>query len=668
MAKSHYTLKKKLTEQSLREIEFDRDYRRMKRHGEWKRNEQLMKAYNIADDETKSKIPLFQAISFEETLLSKIDNSLVFKMSPGGLEDKKKAEKFNALRERDAKVDQWDPKDRSGKRHGIRYGRAIYLYTANSTDGYQPNLSQIRPRHFHIDPDAGGLDVEKALHLGWWGVKKTLWELRQGIKDGIYDKKATEELIASGSNYSDNSQDDMEERTAGNNAEDVSKNKKMTNENVWLFFQHFTHDYETGDRYILLLTPKGQTIRCEKWKDVDKSGLYPIWTWATSPDDAEFWSIAPLDRVRRIFKGMEKAINQMMDNSDRVNKPKLAVNVDFIRNLAQAKYGTGGFLEITGNVDADKAVKAILTPPIDTPLRVFDKLQMIVDRESGVTAQAAGVADEDGVLGIYDGNNANLGDRLGLLNKEYSTGYYRFAILWKNGVRNNLTSKVAIRMLGINGIGIEEITWADIKPTQYDYDILVESTAAENQVSDAKTKQKIEVLTSAKGDELFNQKAVREKQLEMTGFSEDDKRSLLDTKNGSEGVLVQVYEDFEKLITGREVHPPRWATIEYAQTMNDLWGEKDDLITKMFGKNKVKGQAIHEAIRIFIDEAQQIGQKNEALKLLQEQATQGAMDTTIPGEDPNAGGKGSNIDMANMMGADTETGLPAEPAFEEPVQ
>ena len=72
--KTHYTMKQKLVEQSLAEIAFDTDYRRQKRQAEWKRNEQLMKAYSIADDETKSKVPLFQAISFEETLLSKIDN------------------------------------------------------------------------------------------------------------------------------------------------------------------------------------------------------------------------------------------------------------------------------------------------------------------------------------------------------------------------------------------------------------------------------------------------------------------------------------------------------------------------------------------------------------------------------------------------------------------
>jgi hypothetical protein len=224
------------------------------------------------------------------------------------------------------------------------------VYTAKGIDGYQPNLQQIRPRHFHIDPDAGGLDVEKALHLGWFGVKKTKWELLKGVKDGIYDKQATADLIASGSNYSDNTIEDMEERTSSNTPEDISKSKKMTNQSVWLFYQHFTHDYETGDRYILLLTPKGQCIRCEKWTDVDPSGLYPIWTWATSPDDAEFWSVSPLERVRRIFKGMEKSINQMLDNSDQVNKPKLAVNVDAIRNLAQAKYGSGGFIEVTGKL------------------------------------------------------------------------------------------------------------------------------------------------------------------------------------------------------------------------------------------------------------------------------------------------------------------------------
>ncbi len=662
MAKSHYTLKKKLVEQSLREIEFDRDYRRNKRQGEWKRNEQLMKAYNVADDETRNKVPLFQAIAFEETLLSKIDNSLVFKMKPGGLEDKRKSEKFNALRERDANVDRWDSKDRMGKRHAIRYGRAVYLYNAKGTDGYKPNLSNIRPRHFHIDPDVKMTDangIETALHLGWWGVKKTKYELMQGVKAGIYDKKSTEELINSGSNYSDTFQDDMEERMAGNNAEDVSKSKKMANENVWLFYQHFTHDYETGDRYILLLTPKGQCIRCERWLDVDPSGLYPVWSWATSPDDAEFWSIAPLDRVRRIFKGMEKSINQMLDNSDQVNKPKLAVNVDFIRNLAQAKYGTGGFLEITGNVEVDKAVKAVQTPAIDTPLRVFDKLQQIIDRESGVTALAAGVEDDDGTLGIYEGNQENLGDRLGLLNKEYSEGYYRFAVLWKNGVRHNLTSKVAIRILGVNGIGIEEITWSDIKPSQYDYDILIESTAAEAQQSQAKTKQKMEVLTAAKEDQYYNQKTVREKQLEMAGFSEDDKRALLDASDGAGGMMVRAYEDFEKLVEGKEVVVPRNASIEYVQALTDLWEEKDDLITKMYSKNKAKATATHERIGAYIEEAQVIVEKNEAFKVAQAQAEKGALDAPT--------GDGSDVDP-NVVNDPNQIGQPLDMEMPEPMQ
>lgn len=660
--KVHYTLKNKLVQQSLQEISFDTEYRNTKRRAEWKRNEELMNSYEIADNETKSKVPLFQAISFEETLLSKIDNSLVFKMSPGGLEDKKKAEKFNALRERDAKVDRWDAKDRMGKRHAIRYGRAVYLYTA-SNDGkeYKPNLQRIRPRNFHIDPDVKADDangLETALHLGWWGVKKTKWELLAGVKSGLYDKKATDELIASGSNYFDQTESDIAERSAGNTPETIAKNKKMENENVWLFYQHFTHDYETGDRYILLLTPGGQCIRCEKWVDVDPSGLYPIWTWATSPDDGEFWSISPLERVRRIFKAMEKSINQMLDNADRVNKPKLAINVDFIRNLAQAKYGTGGFIEITGNVDVDKAVKSVLTPSIDTPLRVFDKLQTIVDRESGVTAQAAGVADDDGVLGIYDGNRENLGDRLGLLNKEYSEGYYRFAQLWKAGVRNNLTSKTAIQILGIHGIGIEEITWSDIKPTQYDYDILIESTAAESQVSESKMKQKMEVLTAANGDQMYNQKAVREKQLEITGFTEDEKRVLLDNKEGSEGVLSEAYEDFEKLIQGKEVKAPRYASIEYAEALNDLWGEKDELIETMYSRNKAKGVKVHESIKAYIDEVYTIAEQNEAKKLLKEQAGQGMMDTNPEPKQPT--GKGGNIDPSIIQDPDL-LGQPQEP-------
>ncbi len=645
MAKTHYKIKDKLVEQAIKEIEFAKQYRR-KRETEWKKNDEIMRGYQEADESTRTKVPLYQAIAFEETLLSKIDNSLVFKFVPGGLEDKRKAQKFNALRERDAKVGRWDKRDRQGKRHGIRYGRVIFSYFATSEDGeYKPNLNNIRPRHFLIDPDAGGLDKELAMYMGWYGVKKTKAQLETGVKKGIYDKKAVEDLILAGSNYNMETQEDLDERNSGMTPDTTEKARKRPREDLFMFYQWFTTD-ENGERYILLLTPSGKAVRCQKWKEIEPTNLYPIWTWATTPDDREFWSISPLERVRRMMKAQEKSIAQMMDNADQVNKPKMAVNVDFVRNLSQVKYGTKGFIEITGQTDVDKVVKAMATPPIDSPLLVYDKLQQLQDRFSGVTADAAGVTDTDAVLGVQDNNLANLGDRIGLLNKEYSDGYYDFAVLYKSGVRTHLTGKVAIRILGPNGLGVEQVSWADLDPTGEDYDIIIESSSAESQANKIETKNKLTVLGTAKGDPLYNQRVVREKELELSGFSEDDKRALLDTKDGSEGMVVLAYEDFEKFLNGnfKDLVVPRNANLTYLQVLKDLWEERDQMIDKMFKK---KAPLIHQEIESFIAEVQAQAERNIAMDAALEEAKQVAPEQETKGgravdtesiEDPTAVG------------------------------
>ena len=643
MAQTHYKIKQRLVVQVLAEIEFAEQYRNSKTKEDWRRNDEVMRGFQEADDSTRNKVPLYQAIAFEETLLSKIDNSLTFKFEAGGLEDKKKAIKFNSLRERDAKVDRWDKKDRMSKRHMIKYGRKIDGYTASSEGGeYKPNYFNIRPRHFYIDPDCGN-DKEKALYLGWYGVKKGKWELLQGVKKGIYDKKAVDDLIMAGGNYND-TEETVDERNAGASplAGGTQSKKKWRND-IFIFYQAFTTN-DDGERYLLLLTKSGMCIRCQKFTDIDPSGIYPIATAASSPDDAEFWSIAPVTRVRRMFRQQEKSIGQMLDNSDQINKPKIAVNVDFIRNMSQIKYGTKGFIEVTGNQDINTLVKPMITAPTTGPMLVFDKLQNITDRQSGVTPETAGVSDTKGVLGIVDANIQALGDRINLLNRELSEGIYEFAVLYKNGVRNHLTGKVAIRVLGPNGLGMEDISWGDLKPTDYDYDIIISSSTSEAQASDEENKQKLTVLEGAKKDPLYNQRIVREKELEYSGFNEDEKRALLDVQDGSEGMMIRAYEDFEKLLLNKEVTVPRNANAVYLQVMNDLWEERDDLIDKQFGARKAP--IIHKAIENYIGQIQAVVEKNLALDAAMAEAKAG-------GQGDAAGGTKIKIDPA--------TGQPIEP-------
>src|SRR6056297_405806 len=167
------------------------------------------------------------------------------------------------------------------------------------------------------------------------------------------------------------------------------------------------------------------------------------------------------------------AINQMYDNAERVNKPMKIVDTSAIQNLAELKYRKDGWVKSNGG-QAANAVKIMETPSIDTPLAVFNTLETIKQAASGVTAGAKGVEDTDGRATIYEGNQQNVADRFGLFNKSYAFGYKRFAKLWEHGVREHLVRKVAIDIIGPEGIEVEEVSRRDIFRKNDEFSVMTE--------------------------------------------------------------------------------------------------------------------------------------------------------------------------------------------------
>ncbi len=133
----------------------------------------------------------------------------------------------------------------------------------------------------------------------------------------------------------------------------------------------------------------------------------------------------------------------MLDNAEKINKPQRKVQVSAIENMAQLKYRREGLIKVKKDFDIDKAYQIIATPAIHTPLAVFQKLDDIQQRSSGVTAGDSGNAKNDSgaKATIYKGNQANSADLFGLFNRSYSFGYKSFARLYEHGVREHLIRK-----------------------------------------------------------------------------------------------------------------------------------------------------------------------------------------------------------------------------------
>ena len=582
-----YDTRQKIVAQALNELQFARQYKQGK-VGNWKINEDLYYGRKIKSEDARTNVDLGQMGSFVHTLLSKIDNPLVFKFTKRKLAQMQRVAQLNALRSADAQADNWDIKDLVGKKQAIIYGRAIYSYSADSIDIYKAHLENVDVYDFLIDPSAGGLDVERGMYMGRYGVVKSRQDIKVGIKDGMYLKTESQNLLDGSGNATDTTQEETNKinRTVAQNV--WKSEKEITNPDKYKFWEWYT-TYE-GERYYLLLQEKGATaIRVEPLKDIFEKGLFPFWTWAAFLDLTEFWTPSYCDYVREVFMASATSINQMLDNADEINKPMKAVNVNSIDNLAELKFRKDGWIKFKKDVDITKAIQMLRPPSIDTPIAVFNLLSAIGEKNSGVTAGAMGDAENNSgsKATIYEGNEANSADRFGLLNKSYAFGYKRFSILWECGVREHLIKKVAVDILGPDGVEVIEVSRRDLYRKGDTYNVMVESSNAELALSQKEKEMKMaflekqQVIPLAQGQKpIMNKEKAFEIQAQIAGFDEETIRQLMDVDNfGDAETMAEADRDIEELLDGKIIQPNQAADTAYKQRFVDYMQDNQEDIT-----------------------------------------------------------------------------------------
>lgn len=605
----------KIASQALEEIDFARQYKQGKVQN-WQKNEQLYYGEKIRGNEARSNVSLGRMQEFVHTLLSKIDNPLTFNFTKTKNSQLKRVEILNSLKRIDADKGFWDMKDIVGKKQAILYGRAIYAYYADSVNRkYKSHLEPIDVYDFLIDPACGGIDLEQAMYMGDYSVVLTAKDLRNGMKSGKFIKKAVSMLLEGGGNADDSSQEETNKKQRQYAVEGLTL-KEESNKGKFRFWRWTTTYVEDGERYYLLLDNSGNCIKCEKLTDIFPAtedypaGAFPYWSWASFPDLTEFWTPSYADYAREIFMAQDVSINQALDNAEAINKPMRIVNVDAIENLASLKYRRDGIIPTKGAYDANRAIQVIQTPSIQTPIQVFNLLEAIQQKASGVTEQTAGVADIDGKVGIYEGNQEATADRFGLLNKSYAHGYRRFAKLYELGVRENLVKKVAIDILGPDGVEVKEVSRRDIFKDGEEYAVMVEASNAQTLSSMKDKEAKVTFLSSFLNSGEINRKKAFEMQARIVGFTEDEVEELLDTSfYGNSELMSEADRDIEALLENEKIKPNQGANNAY----------KQKLVTYMYDNEENMNDEQFRRIADYIVALEPIIMRNEARALEQEQ-------------------------------------------------
>jgi hypothetical protein len=548
MRKINKQTREKIVYQSIQEIEFSEKHKETIIEKRWAPNERLYYGIKNPSVGSRSNVMLPKGQGFVDTLLSKIRSAPYLNFQKTEEADYEIAEKINALWRYDSETNDWAFKDLLNKKNAILYGRAIFEYHASSVGGYKSVLSIVDPYDFLIDPACGGTDIEKARFIGRKNIIKSEEDLTSNKN---YFKKEVSEIIES---YGANVDEDKNKDNRYYSLK-VPKQKIHTDNEKKLF--SFVEWYTTykGERYYVLLHKESRkAVRLEKMKDVFKSCLYPFSTYATSPDANEFWTPSPMDAVRELFLTQNVVINQMLDNNEQINKPMRAFNVNAIEHPSLLKYRKDGLVPVR-NTFKPSDIHTFETPQITTPVTVYNILESIGGVESGITADAKGVSNTDRV-GILESNLANVADRLGLLNRSYSNAYKRLGLLYYHGVREHLTGKKSVAILGKKGVSYKQISRSEIVDKKT-FNVLVSSSVEEAEVDIAKKREKISFLQSQINNPMINQKSLFRVMALTAGLDPVDIEVLLNPSDSTYEIVGKAAQDIQTIINGGFPQIPR---------------------------------------------------------------------------------------------------------------
>lgn len=588
--------------QALQEIEFARG-EKQQHYGRWHKNEDLYYNKKIKLDTDRANVNLNEAQSFVQTFLSKINTPYSFKFLKWEEADLQAAKVVNAIKDKDAKYDDWAQKITDARTQMIIYGRYIMEYHADSIDGYCAHLSNVDVYQFLIDPSCGGQDIEKAYYMGRGNILKSKKQIKEWMKRGLYLKTEWEQLLSGSGNFAEQTEEDRESDNRYISV--LTQARVRENPDVYKFWEWYT-TYE-GERYYLLLCESGgKAIRVEKLEDIFASGMYPFFTVAAYPDLTEFWTPSPLDGVRDAIIAKNISINQMLDNAEAINRPMRAFDVWAVENPLLLKFRKDGLIPVKSGFNVQQAIQSLPVIPLTTSLQVYDKLDTITSTQSGVTNGARGNAAEEKV-GIYEGNQANAADRFALIQDSEARGQKRFAELWLAGLDEHMTGKMAIEMVGLDGVEYTEVTKKDIKRGK-SFDIIIQTAGSEETMQTTIKRNKLTFLQNNKQNPLLNQQVVVETEASIAGFNQDEIKAMLSKDYWEAELMSECARDIQNIISGKKVQPNEYANTAYAQKLLDFMRDNSENL-----KPEVYGKLV-----IYMEEIQPIVMRNMARNLNKE--------------------------------------------------
>ena len=256
--------------------------------------------------------------------------------------------------------------------------------------------------------------------------------------------------------------------------------------------------------------------------------------------------------------------------------------------------------------DVQKDIQNFPVVPITTAIQVYDKLDLIISTQSGVTNGARGNASEDKVR-IYEGNQENAADRFALIRESEARAQYKFAQLHLAGIKEHMTGKIAVEMIGLDGIEYKEVTKKDIQSNK-DFNIIVTTAGSEQSMEQVTKRNKLTFIQNNKMNPIWNPQVLGEMEAVIAGFDTDEVKRMQEKDYGNAELMAECARDIQNIIGGKKVEPNEAANTAYAQKLLDFMrNNRENLKDEQYGN-----------LVMYMEEIQPIIMRNMARGLNQE--------------------------------------------------
>lgn len=606
-------------------------------------------------------IPVFPGMV--DTLCAMYDTPIQLKFQEGDPSDYFKVQKIQGAWNMEVldsnQNSKWDSKLRTGRKHKVINGRDVYRYTASSDPEYSSTLDVVELDDFTFQPK-GGLWLENHLFAGEQCVQKTESDLKEGAKNGIYNKAQVQELIdlASKGDYLPDNNPEFGRKLErfkplGLSPDDHS----YVGSTVYTIVNHILEI--DGTRYYLSFHPwTKKWLRFEKWKDICSSELYPWISSASHEDSKNFLSKSYGDDLYPAADAIVSMFNQEMTNREKRNFGARAYDRDMfpdVKRLDESMHRPDALVPVDtkgGTRQIAQGIYEFKVGELGGTINLIDWIKQGIGTDTGVSdinqGQAQSASKKASVTFM---EQKAISKRLSYTSQPFQELVSELGKRYVYGLKDHMPSKMAIKLMGEKGWDWDEITKVDLS-TKKDVDVLVVSTDKQVSDSELKKEKRKEALLAIGADptmaQLVNPKVRAEELLRSVGGYDDvEIATLMDTETfGSKKASSHAAMAIQAILEGKK--PELWygADSFFMQRILDFAVDHRTTLKKKY-LTLVQYAMAHEQIAMMNLERkanqQRFGMNQQAIQNQMQQGGGLPMGTGEASPIPTAGEQGSAL-------------------------